>query len=193
MSKQKHEHANEEEGEEPDWKLVAVGGGLGYAIGGPVGGAAGAALTAWISQVEDSESLHDQTLATAARNLREHASETGSLYIAHVNPSDVGRDVEDGNPQGIVAGINGDPDILYVDVQGPRANLVVEVETPSGLHDQADHTLEQLEDYRTTGFKRLLVMPDGEVETAEDWVEKHDDDINGELHITGVSDVALHF
>lgn len=196
MSKQEKEHAKgEQQDDETDWKAVAVGGGIGYAIGGPVGGAAGAAISKWLASIEDSDgrSEHNQTLATAARNVREHASEHGSLYIAHVESDEIGRDLEGGNPQGIVPEIDGDPDLLYIDVMGPRANLVVEVETRAGLFEQTAHTLEQLENYRATGFKRLLVMPDGEVETAEQWVEDHDERINGTLHITSATDVATHF
>lgn len=194
MSKQQKEHAKDEQpDDDSDWKAVAVGGGIGFAIGGPIGGAAGAAIAKWLSSVEDSDSLHNRTLATAAKNVREHASNTGSLYIAHVDPESVGYDVEDHNPQGIVEEIDGDPDLLYIDVMGSRANLVVEVETRAGLFEQTDHTLEQLENYRATGFKRLLVMPEGEVETAEQWVEDHDDRINGPLHICSATDVATEF
>ena len=105
----------------------------------------------------------------------------------------MGYNVEDHNPEGIVEEIDGNPDLLYIDVMGPRANLVVEVETRAGLFEQTDHTLEQLENYRATGFKRVLVMPEGEVETAEQWVEDHDDRINGPLHICSATDVATMF
>lgn len=195
MSQQSQEHADDEQHDEdePDWTVVAVGGGLGYAIGGPIGGAAGAALSAWLSQAQDSEDPHDQVLARAAKNVREHASDSGQLYIAHVQPSEVGRSVEDSNPQGIVEEIDGDPDLLYIDVAGPRANLVVEVETRAGLFDHTDHTLDQLERYRATGFKRLLVVPDDLVATARDWVADHDDQLDGPLTVSSVENVATHF
>lgn len=193
MSQYEKEHVsgNESNDEEPDWR--AVGAGAGFAIGGPVGGAAGAAITAWLSSVEESESPHNQALATAAKNVREHASEYGSLYIAHVDADDVGRDLEDENPGGIVSEIDGDPDLLYIDVMGPRANLVAEVETAKSLRTQTDHTLDQLERYRATGFKRMLAMPEGEVETAREWVQDHDDRLTGLLHICSAADVATHF
>lgn len=194
MSQKHQKHANDEQKtDDSDWKAVAVGATGGFAIGGPVGAGAGAAIGKWLSSVEDDDSLHDRTLATAAENVCDHASDTGSLYIAHVNPDDVGRDLENENPQGIVPQIEGDPDILYVDVPGERAQLVAEVETRAGLFDQTDHTLDQLERYRAQGYKRMLVMPEGEVETAREWVEDHDDRIGGPLHICSAQNIAAHF
>lgn len=105
----------------------------------------------------------------------------------------MGRDLEDDNPEGIVSEIDGDPDLLYIDVMGPRANLVAEVETAKSLRTQTDHTLDQLERYRVVGFKRVLVMPEGEVETAREWVDDHNDRIHGTLHVCSAADVATEF
>lgn len=65
---------------------------------------------------------------------------------------------------GRIDGINGEPDIISID--STSANLIVEVETREAIAENGNHVLDQLQDYPTSGFKRVLVVPDDVVEAC---------------------------
>jgi hypothetical protein len=43
------------------------------------------------------------------------------------------------------------------------------------IAENGSHALNQLQDYRTSGFKRVLVVPEDEIDAAIEWVEAHED------------------
>ena len=73
------------------WRPVAAGGGVGFAIGGPVGAAAGAAITAWFDQqrTDDSEELsdHHRALLRAAREVNYIADMEGGRSASSTSPT----------------------------------------------------------------------------------------------------------
>lgn len=172
----------EEEDEGGSFAAAVIGGGVGFAIGGPVGGAAGAAIASWLDHqsADDAVGLtpHDQALLRAARQTNVVADKRGgpsaSLYLAHIDGSAYEIDAEDGNTRNVLSTIDGDPDIIYSDVGGSTGNMIVEVETAKSLQTQTDHTLDQLADYRLGGYQTVLAMPAGETAAAETFVEEHD-------------------
>ncbi|MFC3476292.1 hypothetical protein [Halobacterium litoreum] len=161
---------------------AVIGGGAGFAIGGPAGAAAGAAIASWLDSqqeaAEDGLSEHHSALLRAAQATNEIADERGgksaSLYLAHIDGDEYGVDAEDGNTRNVLSAIDGDPDLIYSDVGGPTGSMIVEVETAEALTTQKSHVLEQLEDYRLSGYQTVLAMPAGQKEVAEEFVEEND-------------------
>lgn len=199
MSKQLQEHADDEEKDEndgPDWRVVAAGGGVGFAIGGPVGAAAGAAITAWLDQqsTDDADDLspHNCALLRAAREINYIADMEGgrsaSLYLAHLKGHDYGLDTEDGGTRNVLDAIEGDPDIIYSDVGGPTGNMIVEVETAKAFETQTDHTLDQLERYRLGGYQTVLAVPESDLAAAEEFVDEHD--VREPIYVVAASNLA---
>ncbi|MFC4553591.1 MULTISPECIES: hypothetical protein [Halorussus] len=204
MSQQVNKHATEEQTDDgddgdndgPDWKVVAAGGGIGFAIGGPVGAAAGAAISAWFDQqsVDDSDDLsdHHRALLRAAREVNTIADEQGgrsaSLYMAHIDGSDYGVDAEEGGTRNVLDAIEGDPDLIYSDVGGPTGNMIVEVETAEAFETQTEHTLDQLERYRLGGYRTVLAVPESDLSAAEKFVEEHD--VREPVYIVAASNLA---
>lgn len=201
MSQQVKEHAEEEQNDDegddgPDWKVVAAGGGVGFAIGGPVGAAAGTAITAWLDQrsTDDSDDLSDHhgALLRAAREVNHIADMKGgrsaSLYIAHLNGNNYDLDTEDGGTRNVLDAIEGDPDLIYSDVGGPTGNMIVEVETAEAFETQTEHTLDQLERYRLGGYRTVLAVPESNLDAAEEFIEEHD--VRDPVYVVGASNLA---
>ena len=201
MSQQAHKHAEDEQNDDnddgPDWRAVAAGGGVGFAIGGPVGAAAGAAITAWLDQqrTEDEDgdlSPHHTALLRAGRQVNHIADMEGgrsaSLYIAHIDGNDYGLNVEDGGTRNVLDAIDGDPDLIYSDVGGPTGNMIVEVETAESLETQVDHTVDQFERYRLGGYQTVLAVPESDIPAAEAFVEEHD--VRDPVYVVGASNLA---
>lgn len=194
------EHAPEEQSDDdndgPDWKLVAAGSGVGFAIGGPVGAAAGAAITAWFDQqrTDDADDLtdHNRALLRAAREINYIADMEGgrsaSLYMAHLDGNDYGVDAEEGGTRNVLDAIEGDPDLIYSDVGGPTGNMIVEVETAKAFETQTEHTLDQLEQYRLTGYRTVLAVPKSDVSAAEEFVDEHD--VRDPVYVVAASNLA---
>jgi len=144
----------------------AIGGTLGAAVGGPAGAVVGATLGGWLF---GQESNHNDTLRKTFTALKEATSDDAHLYVSHIDPDGA----ESTSPQGVIEGVTGEPDIISID--STTANLIVEVETMEAIAENGSHTLDQLQDYRTSGFKRVLAVPEDEVEAAVEWVAAHED------------------
>lgn len=172
---------SEDEQKENNFAAAVVGGGVGFAVGGPVGAAAGAAISYWLSGREDETSglsEHDTALLRASRAVNQIADERGgdsaSLYMAHLDGAEYGVDAEDGGTRNVLEAIDGDPDLIYSDVGGPTGNMIVEVETATSLQTQVDHTIDQIERYRLSGYTPVLAVPGGDVDAAEAFIDEHD-------------------
>lgn len=144
----------------------AIGGALGAAAGGPAGAVVGATVGGWLF---GRESDHNDTLRKTFSAVEEATSDSAHLYVSHIDPDGA----ETTSPQGVIDDVEGEPDIISID--STSANLIVEVETMKAIADNGDHALGQLNDYRTSGFKRVLVVPEDEIEAAVEWVERHED------------------
>lgn len=183
---------------EDDTGFVAavIGGGVGFALGGPVGAAAGAGISYWLDQRDaagaDDLTPHNRALLQAAREINDVADERGgksaSLYIAHLDGHDYGLNAEDGGTRNVLSAIDGDPDIVYSDVGGGTGNMIVEVETADAFKTQTEHTLDQLERYRLGGYRTVLAVPEGDRESAESFVDEHD--VRDPVYVVEASNIA---
>lgn len=144
---------------------AAVGGALG-AAGGPAGAVVGAAVGGWLF---GQESDHDDTLRRTFSAVKEATSDGAHLYVSHIDPDGA----DSTSPQGVIDDVNGEPDLITID--STTSNLIVEVETMKAIAENGNHALSQLQDYRTSGFKRVLVVPDDQVGAAVEWVKTHED------------------
>ena len=156
----------------------AIGGALGAAAGGPAGAVVGATIGGWLF---GRESDHNDTLRKTFSAVKESTSDDAHLYVSHIDPAGA----ESTSPQGVIDGVNGEPDLISID--STSANLIVEVETMKAIAENGSHALDQLQDYRTSGFKRVLVVPEDEIEAAVEWVEAHEDQGTLEGSITVAS------
>lgn len=200
MSQQIKEHADGEQKnddeEGPNWQAVVAGGGVGFAIGGPVGATAGAAITAWLDQRDTTTtsdlSEHNRALLRAVRGINHVAGMDGgrsaSLYLAHLDGDDYGLDTEEGGTKNVLDAIDGSPDIIYSDVGGPTGNMIVEVETAKAFETHTEHTLDQLERYRLGGYRTVLAVPKEDLSAAKEFVEEHD--VREPVYVVAAANIA---
>jgi len=102
----------------------------------------------------DHQRLQKKTVHTAAKS----CSSGGDVFAAHVSESNISTRKVDGNTNGVIDGVDGEPDLI---VQDFPTHIVAEVEDADGLKD-VSHVLDQLQDYSTAGYTTLLVVPDKE-------------------------------
>lgn len=182
--------------EDSNFKAAVVGGGIGFAIGGPVGAGAGAAIAAWLNQSEagsaDELSIHDRTLLKTARGVEATSEARGgksaSFYIAHIDGNSFDLGDHGGGTGGVLESIEGEPDLIYNDVGGPTASMLVEVETARSLQDDVQHTVSQFERYRQGGYKTVLVVPHEDLAEAKKFVDEHG--IRDPIHISSARSIA---
>ncbi|WP_135855207.1 hypothetical protein [Halorussus salinus] len=153
----------------------AIGGVIEGLIAGPAGAAGGATLG---SLLFGSESDHKDVLRDTFYEVKEATSESANLYVHHIDPSGA----EASSPEGIIDNVDGIPDLISID--STSSNLIVEAETMEGIADDEQHALKQLRDFRTRGFKRVLVVPEDEIDLAVEWVEEHEERGNIEGSLT---------
>lgn len=150
---------------------------VGYAVAGPGGAVASSVFTALLSGSSDESDDHDEILARAVAAAVREGPESASLYVEHLADSDTDDMgiVETGETTyGIVPGVNGYPDVVYID-GAETGNAIVEVEDEQTLHTRPDHVVDQLEDYRGKGFRTTLVVEANAGEEAHDWLMDRDD------------------
>lgn len=142
-----------------------AGAAIGFAAAGPagalVGGLGGVALGS-------RETDHNDTLRETYYELAEATTDDARIYVDHVEVTG-----DAGTPDGVISDVDMVPDIVVVDQYG--ANLVIEVETVDGINDDIKHAVDQLNDFQTGGFKRLLVAPESELEGVEEWAAENYD------------------
>lgn len=144
---------------------ATVGGGIGFLVGGPIGAIAGGVLGSAIGSYEEK---HEKIVRETHYTLAEQTSSVAKLYVDHIDPDGA----EPGNTQNVLDGVNGKPDIIVTDPV--TKNLIIEVETWKGILDDQQHALEQLEDFRKRGYKRLLVVPEEDIPETIEWVGDHE-------------------
>ncbi len=150
-------------------KETLTGAGIGALVGGVLGGPVGATVGGALGGAFGShEEKHQAVLRETHSTLLEQTSHSAKLYIDHINPDGA----EPGNTQNVLEGVDGKPDLIVTDPH--TKNLIVEVETWEGIQDDPEHALNQLEDFRKQGYKRLLVVPEDEIESVYGWVDDHE-------------------
>lgn len=106
-------------------------------------------------------SKHDRVLKKTYKTVSKHTSSEATIYADHI-------DVDAPNPKNVLA-IDGVPDLILQGFTEP--NLIVEVETEKSLNGT---TRAQLKGFRYQGFKTVLVVPSGDVDAAEGFLDQHD-------------------
>lgn len=132
---------------------------LGAAIAGGIG------AKVLYDLLSESEADHDDVLEEAYNELDAAKASETDLYPAHIhNRSGVNGA---GHPRGELPNTSHVPDLLvkgFVD-----NNLAIEVETGSSLDQDA---IDQLEDFATSGYTRILVVPDEALDDGARFVEE---------------------
>lgn len=191
VTDEEHTNGHEEEENGPAYDGTVIGGGVGFAIGGPLGAATGGAIgllyDQYRSQEPDEQSPHNQALLDAATYMdavaQDEAAAGSRLWLAHVDGLNHGLDAEDGGTGTQFEDISKEPDIIYHDVRGHTSNVVIEVETRSGIQNDQQHAAEQLEAFARPGYALALVMPSDEVAWAEEWTVERDDVDEDRVHV----------
>jgi len=147
---------------------------LGAAIAGTL------ALGALHELLSDSDADHHDVLEDTYETVARETAETTSIYVDHIDD----RVDADGNTRTATPGSNHRPDLV---VSGfADRNLVVEVETADTLDGDAES---QLEDFKTQGYTRALVVPDGTVDGGTQFLDGLDADTENVV-VTEPSSVA---
>ncbi len=159
-------------------KKQLTGGTAGAAIGGAVAGPPGAAVLGLIgAAIGGSESDHNEVLRGTYYELDAATGDNAHIYVDHIDV-----DGDAGNPEGRISDVDMVPDIVVVQQHG--ANLIIEVETVDGINDDPGHVVQQLNEFQTSGFKRLLVASEAEREDVFEWVEEAEDEDLVEKEVT---------
>jgi len=127
--------------------------------------AIGASLaTAYVlKKLSSTDRDHDDVLLDAYKEVRNEAATSSSIYTDHINVD------SDGNTRSAKPGGDHHPDLVLTGFQD--RNLVVEVETGDSLNG---HLEDQLTDFRTNGYTRVLVVPDGVVDDGAAVLDEFD-------------------
>lgn len=129
--------------------------------------AGGIAVGALHKLLSDSDADHNDVLEDTFEAVERETAETTDVYVDHIDD----RVDADGNTREATPGTNHRPDLV---VSGfADRNLVVEVETHDSLDGDAE---DQLEDFKTQGYTRVLVVPDGVVDGGAKFLEGIDAD-----------------
>ena len=149
-----------------------------------VAGAALIGAAALISTDED----HDDVVQNTVNNLEFELPADATLYADHL-------DGDRPNPRGAFTDLNDAPDEHVPDVvvtSGWKNNLIIEVETGDSIEANGSEAQSQLEDFSIPGYRRVLVVPDADFDTAHvDEFEDHlDEEIDGELYFATPSGVV---
>jgi len=59
-------------------------------------------------------------------------------------------------------------------------NLIIEVETEDTLDDEA---ISQLDEFRLRGYRRVLVVPNGDSETVSEFEQRLNEEIPGKITV----------
>jgi hypothetical protein len=150
-------------------KDTLAGAGLGITVGGLLGGPPGAVIGGLVGGAFGShEERHQELIRQTHYTLSEQTSENATHYVDHIDPDGC----EPGNTQNVLDGVDGKPDLIVTDPG--NMNLIIEAETWNGIQNDQQHALEQLEDFRKRGYKRLLVTPEEDIEQVTEWVENQE-------------------
>jgi len=150
--------------------IAAVRSGI---AGGPGGATIGGAIGVYLGSQEQK---HHETLRDTHSHLHEATERAATIYVDHIQPNGA----KPGGTKGVITAVSGAPDIICIAHR--YSNLIVEVETVEAIQNNPNHVIEQLNEFHTQGFKRVLVVPNSEVDELIEWCEIHElrGDINQE-------------
>jgi hypothetical protein len=155
-------------------KDTLTGGGFGALLGGAVGGPPGAALGGLAGALLwGHERKHNKTLRETYYQIYEATDGEATYHVDHIEP----KGAEEGGTQNVIQDVSGAPDLICIAQEYP--NLIVEVEPVEAIENNSSHVTHQLNDFQTQGFKRVLVVPELEVDDFKEWCETHEQ--NGDL------------
>jgi len=129
--------------------------------------AGGIALKALHEALSGNDADHDDILEQTFEAVERETTERTNIYVDHIND----RVDADGNTREATPGTDHVPDLVisgFVD-----RNLVVEVETDGSLDGDAES---QLADFSTSGYTRVLVVPEGVINDGAQFLEGIDAD-----------------
>jgi hypothetical protein len=140
----------------------------------------GIALKAIHDALSDTEASHNDVLEEAYESVAGEVSQSTNVFVDHINDR---RGVNaDGTPHSEVPNTERVPDLV---VSGfSDRNLVVEVETASTIDQTA---VEQLDDFSTPGYTRVLVVPEQAVDDGHQLVS---DNLDGDVYVSGADSVS---
>jgi hypothetical protein len=146
---------------------------LGTAIG------AGIALKVLHDALSDTEASHDDVLEDAYHHAVEHTSPRANIYVDHIRDRDEVEATQ--NPKGVLPNTSHVPDLVVQDFE--TVNLIVEVETADTLDQDA---VDQLDDFTTSGHRRILVVPDAALDDGAEFI---DDSFDDDVYVAGPTDL----
>jgi len=140
--------------------------------------AAGAvAVSAWLLSGEPE---HGDVVDATYDELASEVAASATVYADHVDDAP--------NSEAEIDGVSHVPDVIVK--SAVDNNLVIEVETEGGLEDDPQHALEQLNDFSTAGYRRLLVVPEAHAEAGEAFVEEYGDELSGQYYLASPATVT---
>lgn len=145
----------------------AIGGGVvGAAVGALISGGPGALAGGAIGSLLGSrEKKHNGALRETVYNLQKATDGEPRFYVDHIDPDGA----EERGPRNLVDDLTMEPDLVMIGQRYP--NLIIEVETVAAIRENPGHVLDQLNDFRTQGFKRVLVVPEDDLNEVMEWLE----------------------
>lgn len=128
-------------------------------MGLPALAAVGAAAYGAVKGIEYlTTTEHDRALKKAYKVADKYTDSSATIFVDHVTDQPTPHGAVDGLTQVPDMVIRGNPDV---------PNVIVEVETADSLDRAYADARSQLEDFRTRGYRRLLVVPSDALEAAE--------------------------
>lgn len=133
----------------------------------------------------ESSADHHDVVEQTHDALVDEVPESATVYADHLSHRD-----EIPNPEGEVDGLTHIPDVVVK--SGFANSLIIEVETADSLQNEPSDALSQMQDFSVSGYRRVLVVPDGktDAEELETFVEQYDDQIPGKYYVATPDDVS---
>lgn len=134
-----------------------------------------------VAKILSSDADHDDVVSDTVGALEAEAPSDASIYADGVD----GVPSPHGEVDGIVEHV---PDVVVK--SGVANNLIVEVETADSLEERDGDARSQLREFSTRGYRRVLVVPDGDGEQMAAFMEDVNERIDGTIHTATPEDVA---
>ncbi|ELK56219.1 MULTISPECIES: hypothetical protein [Haloferax] len=133
----------------------------------------------------ESSADHHDVVEQTYDALVDEVPETATVYADHLSHRD-----KIPNPEGEIDGLTRIPDVVVK--SGYANSLIIEVETADSLQNEPSEALEQIQDFSVSGYRRVLVVPNGksDAEELEGFIEQYDEQISGKYYVSTPGDVA---
>lgn len=136
---------------------------------------AAAGLAVGVKVVDElfSDADHDTVVRDTFAELEREVPANANLYVDHIYD-------DKPNPRTGLQKFDLEhvPDIVVR--SGAANNLIIEVETEDTLDGEA---LDQLDEFRLQGYRRVLVVPDGNSEAVSEFEADLDDEVPGVINV----------